>query len=365
MGWTGSASPSVAARPELHALPVYSAPLASDTPVRVRASSNEAPDALSPAVREAVLRRLQTPNRYPVLGGHDLVAAIAGHLGADAEEVVAGDGSLSLLNYVLLTYCRPGHTVVHSWRSYEAYPICVRTAGAEPVAVPNAADGGHDLAAMAAAVDARTDAVIVCSPNNPTGVAIGHGELAAFLDTVPDDVLVVLDEAYRDFDDRPDAPRSRDLLAEHANLVVLRTFSKAYGLAALRIGYAIAHPQVVHAVRRILPPFPVNALASAAAVAALAEEKERIALVASILAQRTEVGALLDAHGLPHTPSHANFVWLPLGDRSEELGRLCAAEGISTRVFAGEGIRISLGEPGLLDALHEAVEAYAAAPARP
>ncbi|GAA1001958.1 aminotransferase class I/II-fold pyridoxal phosphate-dependent enzyme [Subtercola frigoramans] len=346
-----------APRAALAAIPAYSSAPASAVPVSIRASSNEAPDGVSSLVKAAVLARLETANRYPLLGATEVARAIADHLGADESEVAVADGSLSLLNYLLLAYCTPGSTVVAAWRSYEAYPICIRTAGAEPVLVPNTPDGGHDLDAMAAAVNASTAAVIVCTPNNPTGVALTHTAIIRFLAQVPPRVLVVLDEAYLDFDDSADPPRSRELLAAHANLAVLRTFSKAYGLAGLRMGYVVAHPKVIGSLRKVLPPFPVSALTAAAAVAAIGDQAYREAIVCAVIDQRAALVRMLDQRGVAHTDSRSNFVWLPLGDASQTLGALCAERGMSTRVFAGEGIRVSLGEPGLLEAFTDAIDA--------
>lgn len=360
MSWSTAQGGTVPARPQLGEVPVYSSALVSAVPVRLRASSNEAPDGLSPAVRDAVLDRLERPNRYPVLGGIDLIRALADRLDADPAEIAVADGSLSLLNYLLLSHVAPGARVVIPWRSYEAYPICVLTAGGEPVRVLNRADGGHDVEAMIAAVDERTAGLILCSPNNPTGVGLTHGEVSEVLSRVPRQVLVVLDEAYLDFDDRADRPRARELVAAHANLVLLRTFSKAYGLAGLRVGYGLGHPDVITAVRKILPPFPVSALSVAAAIAALDDEAHREAIVARVRAQRSAVLDMLTAAGIPASATHANFVWMPLGPRSAALGALCADAGISTRVFEGEGLRLSLGEPGLVAALAEVLPRFAA-----
>lgn len=359
MSWSSALPSAVVARSQLSDVPVYSAALASSTPVTVRASSNEAPDGVSPVVRDAVRARLEHPNRYPVLGGLDLIDAIARSLDADPGEIAVADGSLSLLNYLLLAHIDPGDRVVVPWRSYEAYPICVLTAGGVPAFVPNRPDGGHDVAGLAAAAAvAGTAAVILCSPNNPTGVALTHDEVATVLDEVPTHVLVVLDEAYRDFDDRDDRPRSRELLGAHPNLVLLRTFSKAYGLAGLRIGYGVGHPDLIAGARKILPPFPVGALSVAAGIAALDDTEHRDAIVAAVRHQREQIGELLRNAGLPSFATEANFVWLPLGDRSSRLGAICAELGVSTRVFAGEGIRISLGEPGLAEALTTALARF-------
>ncbi|MFC6356349.1 aminotransferase class I/II-fold pyridoxal phosphate-dependent enzyme [Luethyella okanaganae] len=359
MSWSSPSPNAVPVRPALDAVPVYSSALASSTPVTVRASSNEAPDGVSAAVRDAVSARLERPNRYPVLGGRDLIAAVAQWLGADPAEIAVADGSLSLLNYLLLAHCAPGAGVVLPWRSYEAYPICVLTAGGVPVRVPNRTDGAHDLDALASAIGEGTSAVLLCSPNNPTGVALTHDEIAAFLRHVPGHVLVVLDEAYRDFDDRADRPRSRELLSAHPNLVLLRTFSKAYGLAGMRVGYAVGHPGIITAVRKILPPFPVGALSVVAAIAALGDDAHREGIVGGVRTQRDEVVRMLADHRIPAFATASNFIWLPLGERSGVLEAICAEFGMSTRVFDGEGIRISLGEPGLVEALKAALERFA------
>lgn len=335
------------ARPEITALPDYSSARAGSVPITIRASSNEAPFGPGALVVDAVTERLRSAHRYPELGAVTLTRAIAEQLGLDPDQVVAADGSLSLLNYLLISHCRPGSTVVHPWRSYEAYPICIRTAHAEPRAVANLPDGSHDLAAMAAAIGPDTAAVILCSPNNPTGAGLSHDAVAAFLAEVPPSVLVVLDQAYVDFVTDPQAVRGLELLPAHPNLVLLRTLSKAYGLAGLRIGHLLAHPQLCRAVRKIVPPFAVSALAETAALAALVDLPHRDRIVTAVIDQRGPVTELLRRHGLPVVPSEANFVWLPLGDRAAEFGARCADAGLGTRVFDGEGVRISLGEPDL------------------
>lgn len=342
-------------RPEVLDVPVYSRAAASSVPVTIRASSNEAPFGPSPAVCAAVTARLASADLYPVIGAEDLNQALADALGLTPAEIASADGSLSLLNYLLLTYCRPGSQVVFSWRSYEAYPICVLTAGAVPVPVPSTASGSHDLTAMREAITEHTAAVIICSPNNPTGAHVTHSELVAFLDSVPQQVLVVLDEAYRDFDLDADAPRALDLHERYPNLVVLRTFSKAYGLAGLRIGFAIGAPDVIENTRRILPPFPVNALAVEAALVALSEDEPRHRTVAKVVHDRDDLQTRAQRLGVPFVPSHSNFVWFPLGESADELGRACAQQGMSVRVFPGEGTRISVGFDGVADAFERAV----------
>lgn len=344
-------------RPDIVKVPIYSRASASVVPVTIRASSNEAPFGPAESVQQAVVQRLETANLYPQIGGEDLNLALCKALGVSADEVISADGSLSLLNYLLLTYCRPGDQVVYSWRSYEAYPICVRTAGAVPVPVPNSAEGGHDLEGMLKAINASTAAVIVCSPNNPTGAHVTQDELKSFLDRVPTRILVVLDEAYCDFDLTADAPDALALHRQYANLVVLRTFSKARGLAGLRVGYAFGAPDVIRNVNRILPPFPVNALGVAAALASLQDDEFRLRTVRAIVKARVDLEERAKRLGLSYVQSHANFVWFPLGDESSRLGQACAEQGMSVRVFPQEGTRISVGFPGVGDAFERAIAA--------
>ncbi|MET4638056.1 aminotransferase class I/II-fold pyridoxal phosphate-dependent enzyme [Mycetocola sp. 2940] len=336
-------------------IPVYSAALPGATPVLFRASSNEAATAPSAAVVAAVTTATQAGNRYPALHGADLIASLAASVGQPVGRIAVGDGSLSLLNYLLLAFLEPGHRVVYAWRSYEAYPICVLTCGGEPAAVPLAADFGHDLDAMAAAIDDTTDVVILCNPNNPTGMAFGADALADFLARVPSHVLVVLDEAYRDFTGPDLAFEATGFLEQHPNLVLLRTFSKAYALAGLRVGYLVASDAIVAAVSAVLPPFPVAAAGVAAAVTSLGEPEVRDDLVHAVLAGREAMTEVLVSAGLPVVPGNGNFLWIPLGPASAELAGRLREAGITVRLFAGEGVRITVGEPGLAEAVGRAL----------
>jgi histidinol-phosphate aminotransferase len=349
--------PSPQPRTGIARIPVYSAALPGTTPVLFRASSNEAATAPSEAVVAAVTSATRAGNRYPALHGADLVAALAVAVGQPASRIAVGDGSLSLLNYLLLAFLEPGHKVVYAWRSYEAYPICVLTCGGEPAAVPLAADHSHDLDAMAAAIDENTDVIILCNPNNPTGTAFGADALAAFLARVPSHVLVVLDEAYRDFTGAAVAFEATELLEQHPNLVLLRTFSKAYALAGMRVGYLVGSEEIVAAVAAVLPPFPVAAAGVAAAVTSLGEPVVREALVRTVVADRERMTRVLTAAGLPVVPGHGNFLWIPLGDEAAELAGRLRQAGITVRLFAGEGLRITVGEPGLDQAVALALAA--------
>src|SRR5690606_19549254 len=239
--------PRVPLRPAVSALPAY-VPGARVAPgaAAFKLSSNENPYPPLPSVLAAIADAAADVNRYPDMYATELTEALADHLGVGADEVVVGNGSVAVLAHVLQTVVQPGDEVVYPWRSFEAYPIAVAVAGATSVQVPllTGADQGRlDLPGMAAAVTDRTRVVMLCSPNNPTGPVVHRDELETFLDAVPSDVLVVLDEAYLEFVRDPEAPDGLAVYAQRPNVVLLRTFSKAYGLAGLRVGYAVAPRQ--------------------------------------------------------------------------------------------------------------------------
>lgn len=310
----------------------------------MKLSSNENPHPLPRSVLEAVQVAVGQVNRYPDMAVGELTAALAQRFDVSPESVVTGNGSVAVLEHVLRAFCEPGDEVVHAWRSFEAYPIALTVSGATAVRVALDEHARHDLPAMLAAVGPRTRAVVVCTPNNPTGPAVEHGELVAFLDALPPQVLVILDEAYREFA-HPGAVDGVGLLSQYPNIVVLRTFSKAYGLAGLRVGYAVAHPGVAAAIRLTATPFGVNHLAQVAALAALDAEAELMERVALIVGERDRVLTGLRAQGWTVPDSEANFVWLPTGARSVELAADAGAQGLVLRPFAGEGIRITVGLP--------------------
>jgi len=320
-------------------------------------SSNENPYPPLPSVVAAILDGAEDVNRYPDMFATELVDAIAAELDVAPESVVTGCGSVAVLGHVLTAVCEPGDEVVMAWRSFEAYPIAVTLAGAEGVRVPVTADGRHDLPAMAAAVTERTRVVLVCSPNNPTGPAVHADELAAFLDAVPRDVLVVLDEAYVEFVRDPEAPDGLAVFRDHPNVVLLRTFSKAYGLAGLRVGYAVARPRLAAGIRAASTPFGVSHVAQLAALASLRAKDELLARVERIVAERTRLLAGLRAQGWTVPDSQANFVWLGLGDHATPFAERCSRAGVIVRPFAGDGVRVSVGEPEATDLLLEVAAA--------
>ena len=225
---------------------------------------------------------------------------------------------MSILAQLVLATSGPGDEVIFAWRSFEAYPWLAIVAGATPVQVPLTADARHDLPAMAAAITDRTRAIIVCSPNNPTGPIVTQAEFDEFLAAVPSDVLVILDEAYAEFVTDPDAVDGLRVLgtAGHPNVVVLRTFSKAFGLAGLRIGYAIGHPRILDAARSTSIPLSVTAQAEEAALASLDAEEELLERVRTIAERRDRLAAALREAGWRVPEAQGNFVWLPAGDET-------------------------------------------------
>jgi histidinol-phosphate aminotransferase len=310
----------------------------------VKLASNEAPFGPLPAAQAAAAAALAGANRYPDNAATALRDALAAHYGVAPEQVLVGNGSVQLCQHLFLTTVEPGDEVVFGWPSFEAYPIQAQQADATVVRVP-LVDHTYDLDTMGDRVTDRTRLVFVCTPNNPTGTVVSSAAGERFLDRVPADCLVVFDEAYREFVTTPDTPDGLDLVAAHDNVLVLRTFSKAYGLAGLRVGYAIAQPDVIDALRKLHVPFEVNAVAQAAAIASLAADGEMRARVDGVIAERGRVLDALRALGLPVVPSEANFLWLDLPDAASDLCAYGERRGVVLRSFAGVGIRVTIGTP--------------------
>ncbi len=316
-------------------------------------SSNENPYPPLPSVLEVVERAAAHMNRYPDMAVSELTRAIAEYVGVDEDRVATGTGSVGVLGQIVQATCADGDEVVYAWRSFEAYPIIVGISGARGVPVPLTAEARHDLDAMADAITDRTRLVLVCTPNNPTGPVVHADELDAFLDRVPDDVLVVIDEAYREFVRDPKAPDAIAVHRARPNVAVLRTFSKAYGLAGLRVGYAVAHRPVAEALRKTAVPFGVSTVAQDAAVASLGAEPELLERVVALVGERTRVVDTLRGQGWTVPDTEANFVWLPLGDRAVEFAAECVSVGLSVRPFDGDGVRCTIGETEANDRLIE------------
>ena len=313
-------------------------------------SSNENPYPPLPGVVEAAVAAAGSLNRYPDMGSSGLIAELAQRFGVPEEHIATGTGSVGVAQSLIQITAGPGDEVVYAWRSFEAYPIIVQINGATSVQVPLRADETHDLDAMLAAVTERTRLIIVCNPNNPTGAVVRRGELERFLDAVPADVLVVLDEAYGEFvrngvgDAADEVPDGIELYRDRPNVCVLRTFSKAYGLAGLRVGFAVAHEPVARALRQTAVPFGVSQLAQDAAVASLRAEPELLERVEALVEERGRVVTALTEQGWTLPEAQANFVWLRLGERTMDFAAACAEAGVAVRPFAGEGVRITIGE---------------------
>ena len=273
-----------------------------------------------------------------------LTGALARRFDVREEQIALGTGSVAVVGQLIWAAAGPGDSVVYPWRSFEAYPIWVQMTGARSVQVPLLADERHDLPSMLKAIDDSTRIVFVCNPNNPTGEAVRRDELTEFIDAVPSDVIVVLDEAYREFISDTDVPDGLDFFHERNNVVVIRTFSKAYGLAGLRVGFAIAPEPIAEGMRKTALPFGVSSIAEDAALAALECEDELFERVRHLSQERDRVWQALADQGWDIHPSHANFVWLRLGERTQEFAQACDEVGITIRTFPDEGVRISVAE---------------------
>ena len=361
-----------------------------DTPVRVRddvlavpayrqgaapssdgfkLSSNENPFDPLPSVL-ASMAEASTLNRYAAAAMTELRSEIAAAFEASrsgsetgdpvtAEHVHLGAGSVAILYQLVHAVAGAGDEVVYAWPSFEAYPALTLVPGARSVPVPLTDTYAHDLDAMADAITPRTRAVLLCTPNNPTGPAISREDFDRFMQRVPVDTLVVLDEAYREFVTDGRAVRGEDVLHAHPNLAVLRTFSKAYGLAALRIGYGIGHPALWQAAAVTQIPLSVTGLAEVAARASLAPaaQAENNARVTELCARRDRLVADLRALGIHVPDAQGNFVWIPEANGIDAMALAAAftEAGTLVRPFAGHGVRISVGEAESLDVVTDIV----------
>ena len=349
---------NIPVRPVFNTLPSYAAgkpPAPVEGLTQYKLSSNENPLGPVPEVAR-VLAEFATAHRYPDPLSTALRHKLSARLGVDADDIVTGAGSLGALNQILKTFAGVNadgvqDEVIYAWRSFEAYPILVGIMGARSVQVPNLPDGSHDLDAMVAAITDRTRLILVCTPNNPTGPAVTESQIRAFLEKVPAHIPVVIDEAYFEFcaastvPDSEEAPlNGMDIYRDYENVIILRTFSKAQGLAGLRVGYSISHPQITQHLRVAATPFAVTALAEAAAIASIEHEGAVMERVSHLVAERERVTARLRELGYDFPSTYANFVWLPLGERTGEFVQLMAEHALSVRAFGTEGVRVSIGE---------------------
>ncbi|MGH9134175.1 MAG: histidinol-phosphate transaminase [Ilumatobacteraceae bacterium] len=311
----------------------------------IKLASNENPLPPVASILTAVNEAAMGANRYADHRATALRERLASWLGVDVERVTVGAGSVGLLQQLFLTYVDPGDEVVYPWRSFEVYPVYTQLMNGIAVTPPLTAAHAFDLDAVAAAVTPATKLVLLATPNNPTGTALRTPDVRDLLAAVPADTIVVLDEAYREFLDPAFGDPVRELVPDHPNVVVTRTFSKAQGLAGIRIGYAVGHPDVIAAVDKTLFPFAVNAVAQAAGIAAIDAEAEIGERVAAILAERSRVVAALTAAGWDLPDTQANFVYLPIGASTDDVYLALERRGVVTRPFSGEGIRVTISTP--------------------
>lgn len=372
-------------RPDLAQLPAYVP--GKSVPGALKIASNEMTQPPLPSVAKAIsdvlLDPSTSPNRYPDMGAVALRTELAENLGVTMEQVAVGCGSSALCLQIVQATCNDGDEVVFPWRSFEAYPILARIAGATPVAVPLDAQGRNDLDGLAAAVTDRTRLIFVCNPNNPTGTTVTAEAFREFMAKVPGDVVVALDEAYIelvDDDTRTQTPLAHELIGQYPNLVGLRTFSKVYGLAGLRVGYLFGSEELVAAVNKVAIPFSVNTVAQTAAIASLQAANELEVRVKEVRDQRVRLTEAINGATGKDTVlpgSQANFVWIDeaniadLGrllhdganpdadttnvDTANALGAYLANKGVLVRCFAGEGARITVTTSEEVDQLLQAL----------
>jgi histidinol-phosphate aminotransferase len=344
-------------RADLDRLPAYVPGRA--IPGAIKLASNEVTLPPTPPVLAAITTAAADGNRYPDLAVTGLTERLAEALKLDAARIAVGCGSVSLCQQLVSATClEPTDEVVFAWRSFEAYPIVTQIGGATARTVPLDADFRHDIDAMIATVGPRTRLVMVCSPNNPTGTVVTRDELERLLAAVPADVLVALDEAYHEFVSDPAAADGTELIDTYPNLVVLRTFSKAYRLAALRVGYAIGSPEVATALRKVCSPFSVNSVAQAAAIAALDDAANLLAGCAGVISERVRVRDVLVGHGYTVPPTQSNFVWLALGEQTAPFATHCLEHRVVVRPFHPDGVRVTVSTPEENDAFLGAALAF-------
>ncbi|HEX5143906.1 MAG TPA: histidinol-phosphate transaminase [Mycobacterium sp.] len=336
-------------RPLMADLPAYTP--GKTVPGAIKLASNETVDGPLPSVRDAIERAVDTLNRYPDNGYVELKEHLAKHVNFAPEHIAVGCGSVSLCQQLIQITASVGDEVMFGWRAFEVYPLQVRVAGATPLPVP-LTDHTHDLDAMLAAVTDRTRLIFVCNPNNPTSTVVPPADLERFVQQVRDDIVVCIDEAYVEYIRDGLVPDSLGLVRDHPNVVVLRTFSKAYGLAGARVGYAVGDPDLITALGKVYVPFTASSLAQAAAIASLDAADELMARTDAVVAERIRVCAALRAAGYRLPDSQANFVWLPLGpERTADFVEQAAARArVVVRPYGTDGVRVTIGAPAENDA---------------
>jgi histidinol-phosphate aminotransferase len=306
----------------------------------VKLASNESPHGPFPEALEAMAEAATHANRYPDNEGYDLRDALGKHLGVDPAAIWLGGGSSELLRTIALAVGGPGTNMVYAWPSFIIYRLGAMWALSERREVPLDGNHRHDLGALAAAVDADTTLVVVCNPNNPTGTHLPSDEVAAFAESLPERVTVVIDEAYCEYVTAADYESLAPLAAEKPNLIVTRTFSKIYALASLRVGYAVAHPATIAEMRRAQAPFTVTQVGQAAALASLGHPGIPARVEGNARGRRLLLDSLAD-RGIAHADSQANFVWFR--SSSPDPATDYIRQGVIIRAFGGEWVRVTVG----------------------
>lgn len=308
----------------------------------IKLASNESVIGPDSALMDAITVTAQQANRYPDMFASAITDQIAEFVGTTPNRVAVGCGSVALCQQIVQATCSPGDEVIFGHRSFEAYPILSRIAHAVPVQVPNLPSHELDLQGMLDAITDRTRVIFVCTPNNPTGTVVSPAALTQFIAAVPDTVTVVIDEAYYEYL-RGDFTNGMLVQQQHENVVAVRTFSKAYGLAGIRFGYLATHPRLADAIKKMVVPFSVNSLAQAAASVCISQAGQAAARTDIVVAERERMAAELLAMGLPTPPSGTNFLWLPLGEQTTRFDDHCRRGGVLIRSFADHGCRVSVG----------------------
>jgi histidinol-phosphate aminotransferase len=329
-------------------------------------ASNENPYAPVPEALEAMVAAAtaETVQRYPETTYLRLRELISSTYDVPVDDVTVGAGSLGILTGLVQTFAGTNDDgsqdeVIIPWRSFEAYPIVIRSAGAKDVQVPLLSNGEHDLEGMLAAITERTRMIMVCSPNNPTGTVVDTDTLRAFIERVPTDVLVAIDGAYLEFVRRDDIENYLELYRDYPNVAVLRTFSKAHGLANMRVGYSVAAPHISQHLKVVLPAFATSTVGVEAAHASLTQLDTVLANTNQVVTERARVWQALDELGYQPPVTEANFVWLPLGELAQPFADACGEQALSVRAFHPEGVRVSIGEVEANDRLIEVATGFA------
>lgn len=329
-------------------------------------ASNENPYAPIKAATDAILAAatVETVQRYPETSFAELRELISQTYDVPVDNVTVGAGSLGVLTGLVQTFAGTSDDgtsdeVIVPWRSFEAYPIVIRAAGAKDVLVPLSDDGTMDLEAMLNAITDRTRIIMLCTPNNPTGTVATTQALREFIERVPEHILVAIDGAYVEFVRHNGITNYLELYREYPNVAVLRTFSKAHGLANLRVGYSVAAPQISEPLKVVLPAFATSTIAAAAAHASLSNLDEVLDNTEKIVVERRRVWQALYELGYQPPATEANFVWLPLGELAQPFADACGAKALSVRAFHPEGVRVSIGEVEANDRLIEVATDFA------